>query len=206
VASRIGAVRGDVIGIEILERGAGRAIDELVIELPASDLVPLLVEEVSQVDGVDIEDVRELAAPLHDVGFDALCTAAELVEQTSVDALLEMLADHVRGELQADWAVVVDVEDGAPAATVGQAPPGRWLHAFVAGGRASPPLAVGEWGPDDVAWAHLPAANLALVMGRSQRAFRSRERRRLLALARIANHRWVELSSREAKAIHPSAS
>ena len=26
VASRIGAVRGDVVGIEILQRGAGRAI------------------------------------------------------------------------------------------------------------------------------------------------------------------------------------
>ena len=31
VASRIGSLRGDVIGIEILERGAGRAIDELVV-------------------------------------------------------------------------------------------------------------------------------------------------------------------------------
>ena len=31
VASRIGAVRGDVVGIDILERGAGRAIDELAV-------------------------------------------------------------------------------------------------------------------------------------------------------------------------------
>lgn len=34
VASRIGAVRGDVVGIEILERGGGSAIDELVVSLP----------------------------------------------------------------------------------------------------------------------------------------------------------------------------
>ena len=32
VASRIGAVRGEIVGIDILERGAGRAIDELVVE------------------------------------------------------------------------------------------------------------------------------------------------------------------------------
>src|SRR6476661_7170206 len=50
VASRIGAVRGDVVGIDILERGAGRAIDELVVELPDADLVPLLVAEVGEVD------------------------------------------------------------------------------------------------------------------------------------------------------------
>ena len=29
IASRIGAVRGDLIGVDILERGGGRAIDEL---------------------------------------------------------------------------------------------------------------------------------------------------------------------------------
>ena len=58
VASRIGAVRGDVVGIEILERGAGRAIDELVVRLPEDGLVELLVAEIAQVDGVDVEDVR----------------------------------------------------------------------------------------------------------------------------------------------------
>ncbi|MTB02371.1 MAG: ACT domain-containing protein, partial [Actinobacteria bacterium] len=39
LASRIGAVGGDVTGIDILERGAGRAIDELVVELPDDALV-----------------------------------------------------------------------------------------------------------------------------------------------------------------------
>ena len=43
VASRIGAVRGDVVGIEILERGAGRAVDELVVALPEDGLLDLLV-------------------------------------------------------------------------------------------------------------------------------------------------------------------
>src|SRR5580693_2424702 len=57
VASRIGAVGGDLTSIEILERGAGRAIDELVVDLPDGTLVELLVHEVRQVDGVDVEDV-----------------------------------------------------------------------------------------------------------------------------------------------------
>ena len=58
VASRVGAVGGDVVGIDILERGAGRAIDELVVELPDEGLVDLLIEEVRQVDGVDVEDIK----------------------------------------------------------------------------------------------------------------------------------------------------
>src|SRR3989440_11676930 len=58
VASRIGAVRGDLVGIDILERGGGRAIDELIVDVPDETLVPLLVAEMSEVDGVDVEDGR----------------------------------------------------------------------------------------------------------------------------------------------------
>ena len=79
VASRIGAVRGDVVGIDILERGAGRAIDELVVELPDASLVALLLAEIDQVDGVDVEDVRPAPAELADPRLDALETAALLV-------------------------------------------------------------------------------------------------------------------------------
>ena len=39
VASRIGAAGGDVVGIEIIEQGAGRAIDELVVHLPDAGTV-----------------------------------------------------------------------------------------------------------------------------------------------------------------------
>ena len=83
VASRIGAVRGDLVGIDILERGAGRAIDELVVDLPSESLVDLLVSEVSQVDGVDVEDVRRVSDSLSDPRLDALETAANLVAQSS---------------------------------------------------------------------------------------------------------------------------
>ena len=47
VASRIGAVKGDLVGIEILERGGGRAIDELLVELPFPELVSLMIREIS---------------------------------------------------------------------------------------------------------------------------------------------------------------
>ena len=39
VASRIGAVKGDVVGIEILETGSGQAVDELVVRLPDATLL-----------------------------------------------------------------------------------------------------------------------------------------------------------------------
>src|SRR6187200_640764 len=72
VASRIGAVRGDVTGIDILERGGGRAVDELVISLPDLSDISLLVAEITQVDGVAVEDVRKVPADLPDHSLRAL--------------------------------------------------------------------------------------------------------------------------------------
>ncbi|MEY3148632.1 MAG: hypothetical protein RL688_1851 [Actinomycetota bacterium] len=58
VAAAIGQAGGDVIGIEILERGAGMAIDELIVVIPsdAENAMEQLIAEVSQVEGVAVED------------------------------------------------------------------------------------------------------------------------------------------------------
>lgn len=205
VASRIGAVRGDLTGIDILERGGGRAIDELVVSLPSPELLPLLITEISQVDGVDVEDARPLDQPPRDVRLDALETAAALVEQRSVDDLLGVLATNAVVDFHAAWCAVVDLDGPVPLTVVGDAPPAAWLGAFVAGSRTSVRVAAGEAGPDDVAWASLSTADLALVLGRGGRPFRARERQQLAALARIADSRWMELVLRGARLVHPSA-
>lgn len=205
VASRIGAVRGDLVGIDILERGGGRVIDELVVELPDDDLLPLLVAEVSEVDGVDVEDVRPMVEPIADPRLDALETAALLVDQDDTDDLLATLVTHACHDLEGEWATVIHVDAASSLAAVGPTPAGPWLAAFVAGSRTSSSVAAGECGPDDVAWASLERAGLALVVGRKGGPFRARERRQLAALARIADARWVDLVTRSARALHPSA-
>ena len=47
VASRIGAVRGDLLAIDILERGGGQAIDELVVRLPGPWDGPVRIVDVT---------------------------------------------------------------------------------------------------------------------------------------------------------------
>lgn len=206
VASRIGAVRGDVSGIESLERGAGRAIDELVVELSDAALVDLLVAEIAQVDGCDVEDVRPaptLAA--RDPRLEALETAAVLVEQAEIDGLLVTLVRRASHDSEASWCVVADVGGPVPGATMGTPPSGLWLGALLAGSLSSARLAAGECGPDGIAWAPMPTAALWLVIGREGRPYRRRERRQLAALARIADARWAELAARAARLAHPSA-
>lgn len=193
VASRIGAVRGDLVGIDILERGAGRAIDELVVELPDAELVTLLVREMNQVEGVDVEDIRPVADNSHDPRLDALDSAIALVEARSSGQLVQVLAARAAADFEAEWAVVVVLDGPQVVGRFGKAPDAAWLSAFIAGSRAS--LAVGgDLGTvDDVAWANLGDSDLTLVLGRPGRPLRARERRQATAMARIADARWVEL-------------
>ncbi len=188
VASRVGAVRGDVVGIEILERGAGRAIDELVVALPEPGLVDLLVAEVSQVDGVDVEDVRELAASRRDMGLAALATAVRLVEASDPDAVLRALCEETLADFEGDWAMALRLEPVEAVVEVGSAPTAGWVAAFVHGSRHLDADKT-DGCPEDVAWADLPAGGLALAVGRKGRPFRWRERRQLASLARIADRR-----------------
>jgi hypothetical protein len=139
VASRIGAVRGDVVGIDILERDGGQAVDELVVELPDGALVDLLVNEVRQVDGVAVEEVRPLADALHDPRLDALEAAAQLVGADDIEDLLSAVVTHARRVVGATWVAVVDIDergDGVLAADE-NAPSPAWLEAFLAGSRAA---------------------------------------------------------------------
>ncbi|MDA8301572.1 MAG: hypothetical protein M0005_08485 [Actinomycetota bacterium] len=216
VASRIGAVRGDLVGIDILERGAGRAIDELVVELPEASLLDLMVGEITEVDGVDVEDVRQARAPT-DPRLDALETAAYLVERQDPGELLEALVGHAVRDFEAEWAVVVDPSAPRPLASSDGTPPEAWISAFVRGAHASLYAdGASAASPSDVAWADMAVACLVVALGRDGRPFRTRERRQLSALARIADNRWAELvagpgarGSAEARAhsvlVHPAA-
>ncbi len=206
VASRIGAVRGDVVGIDILERDGGQAVDELVVELPDPALLDLLVAEVRQVDGVAVEEVRRLADALHDPRLDALEAAAQLVGADDIDGLLESVVVHARRVVGARWVAVVDIDgrgDGVVAAD-DDAPSGAWLEAYLAGCRAADGAAVEAGQRSDVVWAPLPASGLALVLGRADMPYRARERRQVAALARVVDTRLRELKRMRGRAGHPS--
>lgn len=209
VASRIGAVRGDVVGIDILERENGQAVDELVVELPAPILVDLLVAEVRQVDGVAVEEVRPVADARHDPRLDALEAAAQLVGADDVDELLESTVRHASRVVGAAWVAVTDLEGGGEGTLVASedAPNASWLEAFLAGSRVAEGAGGGRErgsGAGDIVWAPLPCSGLALVLGRRGMPYRARERRRVAALARVVDTRLRELHGARSRARHPS--
>lgn len=208
VASRIGAVRGDVIGIDILERDGGQAVDELVVELPGDELIDLLLAEVCQVDGVAVEEVRSIADARHDPRLDVLEAAAQLVGTSDVDDLLEALVIHARRVIGASWVAVTsldaDAHDEGVLITDPDAPSQAWLEAFVAGSRAAERITRGPAATSEVIWAPLASSGLALVLGRHGMAYRARERHQAAALARVVDTRLHQLEGANCRTHHPS--
>ncbi len=186
IASRIGAVRGDVVGIDILERGGGRAIDELVVTLPSGDLVDLLVAEIGQVDDAAVEEVRRIDGDRPEPGVAVLEIAALLVE-TAPALRVDVLCQELRAFVDGDWALAVSLVEGAPLVELGDHPTPAWLAAFIEGSRHLPPEEQTAATPHDLVWAHLPAVGAAVAIGRHGMAFRSRERRQVALLGRIVD-------------------
>jgi hypothetical protein len=107
--------------------------------------------------------------------------------------------------LAAEWSVVV-TDEGTVLAADGPHPSGGWLAAYLEGSRQAARLvpAEGGNGSDDVAWAPLPAAGTAFVVGRSGTPFRARERRQIAALARIVDARFRDVARARSRLRHPS--
>jgi hypothetical protein len=195
VASRIGAVRGDIVGIDVLERDQGVVIDEFAVRLADGDLVPVLVKEIEEVDGASVEEVR-VVGRFPDPRLDALESAAALCEAPRTAALGSRLVEQITREFLAEWCVLLRGTEVLAAA--GTPPPTEQLHALATGTMASPSVADGSSGPGDLAIATLEHLGAMLLVGRDGQAFRLRERGQLFALARVADRAWTLLERTEA--------
>ena len=193
VASRIGAVDGDIVGIDVLERGESVAVDEFSVHLRDPNAVPIMVREIEEVDGASVEEVR-VVDHFPDPRLDALESAAVLCETESIDDLHRVLTAHVGREFLADWVALL--RDDRILASDGEGvPDAAKLAALEAGTAASPLVADGVVGPEDLAVARLPVHDAAILVGRAGHVFRRRERAQLMMLARVADRAWTLLDA-----------
>lgn len=203
VASRFGALKGDVVGLEIVERGGGTAIDELAVSLPSSVPIDLIMKEVVADDDFEIEDIRRIDGSMFDPQLEALEAAAIILGAESREDLAQALCEHIGRAVRLSWSCVME-RCGGVVGSWGDRPNSRWLDSFVSG---TPPVNGGDLGLElDTVWVPLPAASAALVVGRDS-VLRARERQRLAAIARIADawfRRIQERSEYTAAQFHPS--
>lgn len=171
----------DVVGIDIIERGAGRAVDELIFDLPDAGLVDLLLAEIGEVDGVDVESIRPLSQVPADPAVLALDVARRAGAASGSDRAHVVLGGAV-ALLNADWAALVDTASSQVVARHGDELPGDgWLVAFTQGATTDG----GRAGLDDVAVAVPSGATLAVVVARDHSPLRGREQQVLDLLAAL---------------------
>ncbi len=79
VASRIGAIGADIVGVDVLERSEHVAVDEFAVVIPSIDLLKLLIREIEEVDGASVEQWEQVGR-FPDARLDALETVERLFD------------------------------------------------------------------------------------------------------------------------------
>lgn len=112
VATAIGDAGGDIVSLDVVERGPDGAVDDLLIQLPAGGLADVLITSAQSVPGVIVESLRPY------LGADDLHRDLELVDELAAapgDAL-KLLVALAPGVFRAGWALLTDPFVGSPGA------------------------------------------------------------------------------------------
>lgn len=103
LATAIGSTGADILSVDVVERGSGIAVDDLVVELPSGRLPDVLITAAESVDGVEVDAVRPYAGVLD------THRELELVEEVAADPRngLEIFTEGVPRIIRAGWAMVL---------------------------------------------------------------------------------------------------
>lgn len=192
VATALGNIGADILSVDVVERGSGIAVDDMVVELPGGSLPDALITAAEGVEGVIVDAVRPYAGVLD------THRELELIEEIAADPRtgLDLLSEGVPRIVRAGWALVVrragaEIErlaasSAAPEAPITDLP---WLPLE----RATVLDAEDEWIPPT--WRELGTELAATPLGKPDRAllvgrpggpmFRAAEVARLAHLAGI---------------------
>ena len=109
VATALGTAGVDIVSLDVLERGNGVAVDDVVVDLPAGRLPDSLITAAQSVPGVSVESLRPFAGPLDTHRelelLDALARTAATPPEPTRSATL--LAAELPRVFHSGWAVVL---------------------------------------------------------------------------------------------------
>lgn len=175
LAVALGSVGADILSLDVVERGTGYAIDDLVVELPQGAMPDSLITAAEHIKGVRVDSVRP------HTGLLEAHRELELIDHIAAAHgradRLRVLAEEAPRVLRVGWCTVVRTagsgveriaaSGGAPETPAETAP---WLpleHAVALDGS-------GEWVPQvwrdmDIALAAAPLGDphTAVVLGRA---------------------------------------
>ena len=120
VATALGAAGADIVSLDVLERGQGVAVDDVVVDLPRDRLPDSLITAAQAVEGVTVESLRPFAGPLDTHReLELLDALARAGEGTSA----KLLAAELPRVFHSGWAVVLESADPWTVAATSDAAP-----------------------------------------------------------------------------------
>jgi hypothetical protein len=195
VAAEIGAVHGNVIGLEVLEREAGVAIDELVVELPDDPgAVDAACRGIRNVPGAGVEEVTELMTEAKDREDTVLAAAAGILQAATPTAAMNALTGHLIALFDLNWLARADDDLTSYAEVYGDVPSVQWVAAFAEGSRSGADPANDTTG-SGVFVEIVPETGYTLCGGRTV-PIRRRERQEVALLVMVASRFMDALAGR----------
>ncbi|WP_197680341.1 ACT domain-containing protein [Mycolicibacterium rutilum] len=116
LAVALGSVGADILSLDVVERAAGYAVDDIVVELPAGAMPDMLITAAEQIKGVYVDSIRP------HTGLLEAHRELELIDHIAAaprDGKLQVLVDEAPRVLRVGWTSVIRLTDAGPERVVG---------------------------------------------------------------------------------------
>jgi hypothetical protein len=117
LAVALGSVGADILSLDVVERAAGYAIDDLVVELPAGAMPDMLITAAERLSGVYVDAIRP------HTGLLEAHRELELIDHVAAadgeTKQLQVLVDEAPHVLRVGWCTVVRLNEQGPIRVVG---------------------------------------------------------------------------------------
>jgi ACT domain len=105
VATALGTAGVDIVSLDVLERGGGVAVDDVVVDLPDDRLPDSLITAALTVPGVQVESLRPFAGPLD---THRELELLEALARAGAGTAGKLLAAEMPRVFHCGWALVIE--------------------------------------------------------------------------------------------------